>query len=55
MIIVQLYIVDVALGECESYGLEFSGIPEGIPSLVEYLAVYCSAAVSITLTVFFYM
>ncbi|THU70918.1 hypothetical protein C4D60_Mb08t30060 [Musa balbisiana] len=40
-----LYIVDVALGECESYeGLEFSGIPEGIPSLVEYLAVYCSAA-----------
>lgn len=56
MIIVQLYIVDVALGECESYeGLEFSGIPEGIPSLVEYLAVYCSAAVSITLTVFYYM
>ncbi|KAJ8492073.1 hypothetical protein OPV22_013794 [Ensete ventricosum] len=40
-----LYIVDVALKECESYeGLEFSGIPEGIPSLVEYLAVYCSAA-----------
>ncbi|RZR98728.1 hypothetical protein BHM03_00028150 [Ensete ventricosum] len=54
MIILQLYIVDVALKECESYeGLEFSGIPEGIPSLVEYLAVYCSAAVSIALTFLF--
>ncbi|URE22429.1 Acyl-CoA dehydrogenase, C-terminal domain [Musa troglodytarum] len=40
-----LYIVEAALEERESYeGLEFSGIPEGIPSLVEYLAVYCSAA-----------
>lgn len=52
----QHYILDVtALGEHKSYGLETSGIPEGIPSLVEYLAVYCSAAVSSTLTVFPYI
>ncbi|XP_042439994.1 probable acyl-CoA dehydrogenase IBR3 isoform X1 [Zingiber officinale] len=40
------YILDFAeLGEHKSYeGLETSGIPEGIPSLVEYLALYCSAA-----------
>lgn len=50
----QHYIIDfAALGEHKSSeGLETSGIPEGIPSLVEYLAVYCSAAVSNTLTVF---
>ncbi|WOL11810.1 hypothetical protein Cni_G20574 [Canna indica] len=39
------YLVDSSLGEQESYGgLEFSGIPEGIPSMAEYLALYCSAA-----------
>lgn len=30
----------------ENEGLEVSGIPEGIPSLPEYLADYCSASVS---------
>ncbi|XP_058076130.1 probable acyl-CoA dehydrogenase IBR3 isoform X2 [Magnolia sinica] len=39
------YIVDVKLVDAQaSDGLEFSGIPEGIPSLAEYLADYCSAA-----------
>lgn len=27
-------------------GMERTGIPEGIPSLAEYLAEYCSSAVS---------
>ncbi|XP_010921618.2 probable acyl-CoA dehydrogenase IBR3 [Elaeis guineensis] len=39
------YIVDVMLVDRESYGgFEFNGTPEGIPSLAEYLAVYCSAS-----------
>ncbi|CAI9779745.1 unnamed protein product [Fraxinus pennsylvanica] len=39
------YIVDIALDEeQESGGLELTGIPEGVPSLAEYLAYYCSAA-----------
>ncbi|KAG1338726.1 putative acyl-CoA dehydrogenase IBR3 [Cocos nucifera] len=39
------YIVDVTLVDRESYGgFEVNGTPEGIPSLAEYLAVYCSAS-----------
>lgn len=38
---------DIDLGRLEQNdGLEVSGIPEGIPSLPEYLADYCSASVS---------
>ncbi|KAI4996898.1 hypothetical protein ZWY2020_052240 [Hordeum vulgare] len=37
------YIIDGALSENSSYGgFEHSGIPDGIPQLEEYLAVYCS-------------
>ncbi|CAA3030184.1 probable acyl- dehydrogenase IBR3 [Olea europaea subsp. europaea] len=39
------YIVNIALDEVqENGGLELTGIPEGVPSLAEYLAYYCSAA-----------
>ncbi|CAI9765849.1 unnamed protein product [Fraxinus pennsylvanica] len=39
------YIVDFALDEVqENGGLESTGIPDGVPSLAEYLAYYCSAA-----------
>ncbi|KAF7014096.1 hypothetical protein CFC21_028122, partial [Triticum aestivum] len=37
------YIIDATLSENSSYGgFEHSGIPDGIPQLEEYLAVYCS-------------
>lgn len=32
-------------------GMELAGMPEGIPSQAEYLAEYCSAAVSCILIV----
>lgn len=39
------YLVDIDLDKVqENEGLEVSGIPEGIPSLPEYLADYCSAS-----------
>ncbi|VAH26527.1 unnamed protein product [Triticum turgidum subsp. durum] len=39
----QPYIIDATLSENSSYGgFEHSGIPDGIPQLEEYLAVYCS-------------
>ncbi|KAF6173822.1 hypothetical protein GIB67_003823 [Kingdonia uniflora] len=39
------YIVDLQHENVGAYGgLEYSGIPEGIPSQAEYLAEYCSAA-----------
>ncbi|XP_038974440.1 probable acyl-CoA dehydrogenase IBR3 [Phoenix dactylifera] len=39
------YIVDMMLVDRGSYGgFEVNGTPEGIPSLAEYLAVYCSAS-----------
>ena len=42
----QMYIVDAGLDKPhQDEGLEVAGIPEGIPSLAEYLAEYCSAAV----------
>ncbi|XP_073025792.1 probable acyl-CoA dehydrogenase IBR3 [Primulina eburnea] len=39
------YIVDISLDKLKEHeGLESSGIPDGIPSLAEYLAYYCAAA-----------
>ncbi|KAA8527427.1 hypothetical protein F0562_034858 [Nyssa sinensis] len=39
------YIVDMGLDKVQQDdGLEFTGIPEGIPSVAEYLAEYCSTA-----------
>ncbi|KAL6526504.1 hypothetical protein OROGR_015594 [Orobanche gracilis] len=39
------YFVDISLDKVEKYGgLELAGIPEGIPSLADYLADYCAAA-----------
>ncbi|XP_072959100.1 probable acyl-CoA dehydrogenase IBR3 [Typha angustifolia] len=39
------YIVDVTLSDMTSHGgFKYNGTPEGIPSLEEYLAVYCHAA-----------
>ncbi|GFZ13976.1 acyl-CoA dehydrogenase-like protein [Actinidia rufa] len=41
----MIYIVDAGLDKPhQDEGLEVAGIPEGIPSLAEYLAEYCSAA-----------
>ncbi|KAL7123808.1 hypothetical protein ABFS83_14G006900 [Erythranthe nasuta] len=38
------YIVDISSDEVKkNEGLEFSGIPEGVPSLAEYLAEYCAS------------
>lgn len=42
----QSYFVSISLEDLdESDGFERSSFPEGIPSLPEYLADYCSAAV----------
>lgn len=41
----QPYIADVGQQKIQP-GMERSGLPEGIPSLREYLAEYCSLAVS---------
>ncbi|KAL5996203.1 putative acyl-CoA dehydrogenase ibr3 [Asimina triloba] len=42
------YVFDLNVNDAQSYdGMEVTGIPEGIPSQAEYLAEYCSAAVSI--------
>ncbi|KAL0323434.1 UNVERIFIED_CONTAM: putative acyl-CoA dehydrogenase IBR3 [Sesamum angustifolium] len=39
------YVVDISLDKVEKNGgLELTGIPEGVPSLAEYLADYCAAA-----------
>ncbi|EXB50800.1 Acyl-CoA dehydrogenase family member 10 [Morus notabilis] len=39
------YVVDLAVDEDQiSKGIELTGIPQGIPSLAEYLAEYCSSA-----------
>ncbi|GER27674.1 acyl-CoA dehydrogenase-related [Striga asiatica] len=39
------YIVDISLDKVEKNGgLEFTGLPDGVPSLPEYLADYCAAA-----------
>lgn len=38
------HIVDARLDKVRHEGFEVTGIPEGIPSLAEYLAVYCSAS-----------
>ncbi|KAK6146188.1 hypothetical protein DH2020_020057 [Rehmannia glutinosa] len=41
------YIVDISLDKVEKNGgLELTGIPEGVPSLADYLADYCAAAES---------
>lgn len=43
----QHYILRIGLGDGQQgEGMELAGIPEGIPSLAEYLAEYCHAAVS---------
>lgn len=42
----KTYIADVG-PENVREGMERSGLPEGIPSLPEYLAEYCSLAVSV--------
>ncbi|KAF3456262.1 hypothetical protein FNV43_RR00912 [Rhamnella rubrinervis] len=40
-----IYVVDLVSDDARlGKGLEFSGIPEGIPSQAEYLAEYCSSA-----------
>lgn len=45
----QHYIVDISLDKVEKNGgLEFTGIPEGIPTLAEYLAEYCATTVRTT-------
>lgn len=45
----QPYIADIASGNAYvGQGLEHTGTPEGIPSLAEYLAEYCSSGVSHT-------
>lgn len=42
----QHYIVDISLDKVEkNEGLELTGIPEGVPSLAEYLADYCASTV----------
>lgn len=42
----QPYVADIALDKVQKiHGFELTGTPEGIPSLAEYLAEYCSAAV----------
>lgn len=42
----QHYIVDISLDKIEENGgVEFTGIPEGIPSMAEYLADYCAVTV----------
>ncbi|XP_017222928.1 probable acyl-CoA dehydrogenase IBR3 isoform X1 [Daucus carota subsp. sativus] len=38
------YLVDVDVDKLQNEGIEATGIPEGIPSLPEYLADYCSAS-----------
>lgn len=39
--------MSIGLGDGQQgEGMELTGIPEGIPSLAEYLAEYCYAAVS---------
>lgn len=39
------YVVDFDLDKLQQHeGIEATGVPEGIPSLPEYLAVYCSAS-----------
>jgi len=42
----KTYIADIG-PENVHEGMERSGLPEGIPSLPEYLADYCSLAVSV--------
>lgn len=45
----QHYIVDISLDRVEKNGgLEFTEIPEGIPTLAEYLAEYCAITVRTT-------
>lgn len=45
----QHYIVDISSDKIgENGGLEFTGIPEGVPSLTEYLADYCAITVRTT-------
>lgn len=42
----QHYIVDISLDKAEkNEGLELIGIPEGVPSLADYVADYCAASV----------
>ena len=46
---VQPYIIDATTSTGYSYGgFEYTGIPDGIPPLEEYLAAYCSISVRIT-------
>lgn len=48
----QHYVVDYASDKVgQDKGLEEAGIPEGIPSMAEYVAEYCSAAVRYALFV----
>lgn len=45
--IVQPYVVDTSIDKIgQDKGWEETVIPEGIPSMAEYVAEYCSAAVS---------
>ena len=45
----QHYVLDISLDKVENNGgLEFTGIPEGVPTLAEYLAEYCAVAVRTT-------
>lgn len=45
----QHYVVDISLDKVEQNdGLEFTGIPEGVPTLAEYLAEYCAVTVRTT-------
>lgn len=50
----QPYITDVGQDRLHD-GMERSGLPEGIPSLPEYLAEYCSVAVSAATIIYIYI
>lgn len=47
LLLQHYYVTDFATDTAQiSEGMEFTGIPEGIPSLAKYLGEYCSSAVS---------
>lgn len=52
-LLLQHFFVDYMLANSESRGGLETMMIEGIPSVAEYLADYCSAAVSITLLLCF--
>ena len=58
ILLLQHYIADIAVGSDKvSDGIESTGIPQGIPPLAEFLADYCSSAVSpvmVVVTYFFF-